>query len=149
MASKSKSLARTNKTSDRGRSDYGDVARFSIWRGTNAGPDTNTRRSSPGPNSNHHHGLPLRVFVRSGRDRTNPRTRPERLRDISLRVIWKHLLPPSETELEALAVQRHPHWRGPLFSLRNGERYGLGNGNDLRSEEHTSELQSLRHLVCR
>src|ERR1035441_4318971 len=25
---------------------------------------------------------------------------------------------------------------------------GRGEGNDSRSEEHTSELQSLRHLVC-
>src|SRR5262245_59260320 len=29
------------------------------------------------------------------------------------------------------------------------EETGLINEHDLRSEEHTSELQSLRHLVCR
>src|SRR5205814_10190602 len=29
------------------------------------------------------------------------------------------------------------------------ERANFGFGDDLRSEEHTSELQSLRHLVCR
>src|SRR5437899_11830850 len=28
-------------------------------------------------------------------------------------------------------------------------RIGQGSVRDLRSEEHTSELQSLRHLVCR
>src|SRR5436853_5649189 len=28
-------------------------------------------------------------------------------------------------------------------------RVAIARGHDLRSEEHTSELQSLRHLVCR
>src|SRR5205823_10915186 len=45
-----------------------------------------------------------------------------------------------------------------LFRSRGGEQipnegllfYGLiQDGNDLRSEEHTSELQSLAYLVCR
>src|SRR5437899_6437191 len=36
-------------------------------------------------------------------------------------------------------------WRQPKFVQANAV-IGL---DDLRSEEHTSELQSLRHLVCR
>src|SRR5215472_6252297 len=34
-------------------------------------------------------------------------------------------------------------------SARGAEKLGKGNFESLRSEEHTSELQSLRHLVCR
>src|SRR5262245_49684240 len=42
----------------------------------------------------------------------------------------------------------------PLFSEENFEGYvaipeDMGGGKTFRSEEHTSELQSLRHLVCR
>src|ERR1035441_10808918 len=33
--------------------------------------------------------------------------------------------------------------------LDTGDFYGMGHNELLRSEEHTSELQSLRHLVCR
>src|SRR2546429_6939585 len=46
-------------------------------------------------------------------------------------------------------------WFEPLFVRRWGrrssvrERYRLGNASDQRSEEHTSELQSRLHLVCR
>src|SRR5437899_9224926 len=36
------------------------------------------------------------------------------------------------------------YWKG-TFSLRANRVYAL----QVRSEEHTSELQSLRHLVCR
>src|SRR5262245_27305005 len=35
------------------------------------------------------------------------------------------------------------------FEIRRIESVGPKIGEDLRSEEHTSELQSLRHLVCR
>src|SRR5205814_2543347 len=35
------------------------------------------------------------------------------------------------------------------FGLGKNVPIATGNGNDARSEEHTSELQSLRHLVCR
>src|SRR5215510_3995681 len=42
---------------------WGRSVRFSDG-GNNARPDTNTRRS-PSPSGNHHHGLPLRVFVGS------------------------------------------------------------------------------------
>src|SRR5262245_64344292 len=40
--------------------------------------------------------------------------------------------------------------RGPLADSVEGEDRGLVEGRrEERSEEHTSELQSLRHLVCR
>src|SRR5437899_10143550 len=41
--------------------------------------------------------------------------------------------------------------RGALESLDGGARLGGARGPpaQVRSEEHTSELQSLRHLVCR
>src|SRR5438045_6426117 len=52
-----------------------------------------------------------------------------------------------EQQLEAVLVGRR------LAARRGGGarrlRLRLGLGNELRSEEHTSELQSLRHLVCR
>src|SRR5437899_8658946 len=42
----------------------------------------------------------------------------------------------------------HPHRpRGDADLAFDAQR--LGSGGDPRSEEHTSELQSLRHLVCR
>src|SRR5438045_6782155 len=45
-------------------------------------------------------------------------------------------------------------WAGPGAQARpvaaNGDgAQGCGHANASRSEEHTSELQSLRHLVCR
>src|SRR5205814_8127439 len=42
-------------------------------------------------------------------------------------------------------------WRLLSFRVRSGEitRHVLPPSAVLRSEEHTSELQSLRHLVCR
>src|SRR5687768_18599276 len=46
---------------------------------------------------------------------------------------------------DALPISRHPRDRAvrpPLDDL-------LGEGADARSEEHTSELQSRLHLVCR
>src|ERR1039458_1330876 len=36
----------------------------------------------------------------------------------------------------------------PGMSLKQNKRRGVGRGYAARSEEHTSELQSLRHLVC-
>src|ERR1035438_5458629 len=35
------------------------------------------------------------------------------------------------------------------FGSRRGAHFQRGPGGKCRSEEHTSELQSLRHLVCR
>src|SRR2546422_5952640 len=43
---------------------------------------------------------------------------------------------------------RHAH-RDVLRTLRLGVRAGLLAGDGARSEEHTSELQSRLHLVCR
>src|SRR5262245_13031986 len=39
-------------------------------------------------------------------------------------------------------------WLGLAFAP-DGKRFFVSGGDDNRSEEHTSELQSLRHLVCR
>src|SRR5437899_8037198 len=49
-----------------------------------------------------------------------------------------------------IETMKAPGWRDA--SLRNeirGSGGSLPQGRPLRSEEHTSELQSLRHLVCR
>src|SRR5438045_7188864 len=35
------------------------------------------------------------------------------------------------------------------YAIEAVERFGALRGGIMRSEEHTSELQSLRHLVCR
>src|SRR5947199_3649479 len=52
---------------------------------------------------------------------------------------------------DALPVLRHSEWPRSLLlrlhALRSGEFTSPCGG--ARSEEHTSELQSLRHLVCR
>src|SRR2546429_3595221 len=48
-----------------------------------------------------------------------------------------------ENQLGSISVPTH--WRGTLYALRvRGESM-----KDARSEEHTSELQSRLHLVCR
>src|SRR5205814_5884762 len=49
------------------------------------------------------------------------------------------------------APQGMPHPRQAAFVLPHAQPHhrALGSGEGLRSEEHTSELQSLRHLVCR
>src|SRR5258705_422945 len=39
--------------------------------------------------------------------------------------------------------------RAPPHDCRHHQRGAAGDGTARRSEEHTSELQSLRHLVCR
>src|SRR5205814_5692342 len=74
-----------------------------------------------------------------------PRQQPQRaLSELSRACGWRgaqpFFLPPARRRLQ-------PAWRCPPFrgsSLRSRARAG-----DFRSEEHTSELQSLRHLVCR
>src|SRR5438093_10313981 len=48
----------------------------------------------------------------------------------------------------------HFDWRSLLPRRRRhaqdeGQRAGVGGRDDVRSEEHTSELQSLTNLVCR
>src|SRR5258705_2650111 len=50
-----------------------------------------------------------------------------------------------QTEQARDARSRDAHQRAP----RTLERGGCARGARRRSEEHTSELQSLRHLVCR
>src|SRR5258708_32030341 len=42
-----------------------------------------------------------------------------------------------------------PWWRGGGPSGSSASSAGAGRGSDRRSEEHTSELQSPDHLVCR
>src|SRR5882724_12434075 len=57
---------------------------------------------------------------------------------------------PSQTPLYARWADgmSHPCWRMLCeWDFRHG--VGVGSGAAPRSEEHTSELQSLRHLVCR
>src|SRR5262245_63139023 len=48
-------------------------------------------------------------------------------------------------------AENDPHMKERIAGLRQGlEKLGWVEGSNLRrSEEHTSELQSLRHLVCR
>src|SRR5262245_64652387 len=62
---------------------------------------------------------------------------PISLRDVTKRYRTRH---GHATVLDALDLSVHP-----------GEKIGIvgRNGAGKRSEEHTSELQSLRHLVCR
>src|ERR1035441_8506449 len=59
-------------------------------------------------------------------------------------------------ELEAMAADENPAVQMvlPMAEMVGWLRKGVGElirqaGLQLRSEEHTSELQSLRHLVCR
>src|SRR5258705_8132166 len=47
-----------------------------------------------------------------------------------------------QTGMSALSIQ-------PIRTRRASQRRAPERENRLRSEEHTSELQSLRHLVCR
>src|SRR5258705_9187037 len=46
------------------------------------------------------------------------------------------------------ASRRHETTTAQVSTKSRGVQFGRDDG-DLRSEEHTSELQSLRHLVCR
>src|SRR5262245_63771724 len=51
------------------------------------------------------------------------------------------------SHLQSPAGVQDRHRPGPVVAA--GLRVDLGRPRPLRSEEHTSELQSLRHLVCR
>src|ERR1035438_6077338 len=53
--------------------------------------------------------------------------------------------PPRSTLFPYTTLFRSDHGRRPQIRCRTGR----GRGGGPRSEEHTSELQSLRHLVCR
>src|SRR5438045_8030724 len=48
--------------------------------------------------------------------------------------------------LQRIVLERERERPSGVLDLRFGQR---GDFDDWRSEEHTSELQSLRHLVCR
>src|SRR5437870_10935696 len=51
---------------------------------------------------------------------------------------------------DALPISRSsPGYSHPLFSTRHSSPGSSPCGIDVRSEEHTSELQSRGHLVCR
>src|SRR5947199_9441596 len=54
-------------------------------------------------------------------------------------------------QLEQPGLARERMGQRPLPELEQQQRQGTAEhrGIDQRSEEHTSELQSLRHLVCR
>src|SRR5262245_16942026 len=53
-----------------------------------------------------------------------------------------------QTGQNAQTVSVKKSWLGLAFAP-DGKRFFVSGGDDNRSEEHTSELQSLRHLVCR
>src|SRR5687768_18076747 len=56
---------------------------------------------------------------------------------------------PPERVFERLAdVTSHPSWANPKADMTMEQTSGDGPGPE-RSEEHTSELQSRLHLVCR
>src|SRR5258705_3579451 len=65
-----------------------------------------------------------------------------------IRVISHLLHPPL---LDEIGLQAVVPWYLNSFSERSGIQIDLDMPSDIskRSEEHTSELQSLRHLVCR
>src|SRR3989441_5298823 len=69
-----------------------------------------------------------------------------------------HQRPPLETRedrlvqrLGILSLAHHHTASRPAQRLvgRGGDKVGIGDGTRMRSEEHTSELQSLAYLVCR
>src|ERR1035438_7614064 len=55
--------------------------------------------------------------------------------------------PPRSTLFPYTTLFRSDHAKD--LHLLVGDRLGIVDRERLRSEEHTSELQSLRHLVCR
>src|SRR5258705_5775398 len=64
---------------------------------------------------------------------------------------------PYTTLFRSPGLGSHVHWDRKLdgrlghalLSLQAAKGVEIGLGFETRSEEHTSELQSLRHLVCR
>src|SRR5947199_5708259 len=78
-------------------------------------------------------------------DRKHQQMRAVRLRQRSSKAAER----PARWRLvcDELNIGRTPHW----ISLSQTSRHRAGRSAALllRSEEHTSELQSLRHLVCR
>src|SRR5204863_7607296 len=94
-------------------------------------PSFPTRRSSDLTHHRHDQGIPMAQRP----DSYLPRTRP----DLAERII----------DGEALIVNAH---RGEIVVLNEAGAFLwplLDGTHDVRSEEHTSELQSRRDLVCR
>src|ERR1039458_3421656 len=76
------------------------------------------------------------------------------LRRVTVEVVTSGGLDQSDSGVECrkclLVVQQHfEHSVAIFLNLVRCERWHLGTTDRIRSEEHTSELQSLRHLVCR
>src|SRR5262245_63725190 len=55
----------------------------------------------------------------------------------------------ADTFAFATALERHLGWRGAVPAYIFSSYVAMSRLPANRSEEHTSELQSLRHLVCR
>src|SRR5205814_7957648 len=59
---------------------------------------------------------------------------------------WTITSPALRPALSSSRLRFHQHLKNNVAPCHSGNP---GNGTQSRSEEHTSELQSLRHLVCR
>src|SRR3712207_9033828 len=57
--------------------------------------------------------------------------------------------PPDRRRLRQLRLARQVGAQVRVDRRGGGDRHALGVVDDLRSEEHTSELQSRQYLVCR
>src|SRR5205814_7942834 len=67
---------------------------------------------------------------------------------ISLKAEWRVSLPEEKVRQEFILLLRH-HYGYEFDQMDQERRTAHGHKSPKRSEEHTSELQSLRHLVCR
>src|SRR5437899_3541442 len=75
--------------------------------------------------------------------------RPPRSTLFPYTTLFRSLLDGRVERIHVDVQDRARHGVSPLFAVvRVAQRAPLSNPHD-RSEEHTSELQSLRHLVCR
>src|SRR3989441_5875694 len=64
------------------------------------------------------------------------------------RTAW-HTHPLGQTLIVTAGCGWAQHWGGPIEEIRPGDVVWFPPGEKHRSEEHTSELQSLAYLVCR
>src|SRR2546427_8809029 len=73
------------------------------------------------------------------------------MRTVAMRtpIIFKSMLPPAEREISSAACARSGGPRLGNFEGAAIDRSDIENFAGLRSEEHTSELQSQSNLVCR
>src|SRR5205814_6790875 len=89
--------------------------------------------------------------IASAAERLNaPAAMIERLREVQREAQFSRAIDAVKDAIpESLKIREH----NPLTLLHRALSEGLHEGSDEecleRSEEHTSELQSLRHLVCR